>query len=79
MSQIKLSLLRKLQHEIGYQFTDVGLLELALTHKSVGTPNNERLEFLGDALLSAIVAEALFSRFDDVAEGVMTTAKRPFS
>lgn len=75
MQQIKSALLKKLQQGIGYHFNDTGLLELALTHKSAGSPNNERLEFLGDALLSAIVAEALFSRFDDVAEGVMTTAR----
>lgn len=75
MSQIKLSRLQKLQSDIGYQFNDVELLALALTHKSAGSPNNERLEFLGDAMLSGVIAEALYQRFDDVAEGVMTTAR----
>ena len=75
MARIKASLLKELQGKIGYQFDRADLLELALTHKSAGTPNNERLEFLGDAMLSGIVADALYSRFDEVAEGVMTTAR----
>ena len=75
MTQIKKDLLKKLQENIGYQFKDQSLLTLAMTHKSSGTPNNERLEFLGDSLLNTIVAEALFTRFDDVPEGAMTTAR----
>ena len=75
MTQIKKKLLDKLQQDIGYQFRDESLLELALTHKSAGQPNNERLEFLGDAMLKTIVAEALFRRHSDVAEGIMTTAR----
>ncbi len=75
MSQIKSTLLKKLQDDIDYHFRDGDLLELALTHKSAGMPNNERLEFLGDAMLSTIVAEALYMRFNHVAEGVMTTAR----
>ena len=75
MTQIKKKLLEQLQSDIGYQFQDHSLLELALTHKSAGQPNNERLEFLGDAMLNTIVAEALFRRHSDVAEGVMTTAR----
>ena len=75
MSQIKATLLRKLQDAIDFQFKDTELLELALTHKSNGAPNNERLEFLGDSLLNAIAAEALYTRFEDVPEGVMTTAR----
>lgn len=75
MSQIKVALLSKLQDKIEYQFSDISLLELAMTHKSAGSPNNERLEFLGDSMLNAIAAEALYSRFDEVPEGVMTTAR----
>lgn len=75
MSQIKATLLQELQQKIDFQFEDTDLLELALTHKSAGSPNNERLEFLGDSMLNAIAAEALYSRFDDVPEGVMTTAR----
>ena len=75
MAQIKVTLLKNIQTRIDYNFKDVSLLELALTHKSAGTPNNERLEFLGDSLLNAVAADALFSRFEDVPEGVMTTAR----
>lgn len=75
MGQIKNSLLTDLQKKLGYSFSDNGLLELALTHKSFSSKNNERLEFLGDSLLNTIAAEALFMRFDDVPEGVMTTAR----
>lgn len=67
--------LLQLQDRIGYRFADQSLLELALTHKSAGLPNNERLEFLGDSLLNLIIAEALYKRSNDVAEGVMTTAR----
>ncbi|MDG1938211.1 MAG: ribonuclease III domain-containing protein, partial [Pseudomonadales bacterium] len=75
MAQIKSNLLKGIQTRIDYVFKDINLLELALTHKSAGVPNNERLEFLGDSLLNTVAAEALFSRFDDVPEGVMTTAR----
>jgi len=75
VAQIKVTLLKNIQTRIDYNFKDVSLLELALTHKSAGTPNNERLEFLGDSLLNAVAADALFSRFEDVPEGVMTTAR----
>lgn len=44
----------------------------ALTHRSMGARNNERLEFLGDALVNLIVAEMLFERFPKADEGVMT-------
>jgi ribonuclease-3 len=48
------------------------LFEQALTHRSVGAHNNERLEFLGDALVNLIVAEMLFERFPKCDEGAMT-------
>ena len=41
----------KLQKNISYQFKNIGLLKQALTHRSVGKNNNERLEFLGDSIL----------------------------
>jgi ribonuclease-3 len=41
----------KLQKKINYQFKDINLLKQALTHRSVGKNNNERLEFLGDSIL----------------------------
>lgn len=56
----------------GYEFADATLLELALTHRSCGAPNNERLEFLGDAVLGLLVAEWLYRRFPGYSEGELT-------
>lgn len=53
--------MRRLQQRIGYRFHDGGLLERALTHRSLGARNNERLEFLGDAILGFEVADHLFA------------------
>ncbi len=55
-----------------HAFRDAALAELALTHRSAGQPNNERLEFLGDALLNAFVAELLFERDARADEGELT-------
>ncbi|MEZ5462185.1 ribonuclease III [Dokdonella sp.] len=57
---------------LGHRFSDSLLLEQALTHRSAGRRNNERLEFLGDALLNLIVAEAIYERFPKASEGEMT-------
>jgi ribonuclease-3 len=57
---------------IDYRFSDPRLLRLALTHRSAGHAHYERLEFLGDAILSSIVAQALFERYPKSAEGVLT-------
>jgi len=57
---------------LGYHFQQLDHLITALTHRSAGTPNNERLEFLGDALLSFIVAEVLYERFPAASEGQLT-------
>jgi len=54
---------------LGYTFRDPGLLESALTHRSAGGPNNERLEFLGDAVLNCVVARLVFGEFAEAAEG----------
>jgi ribonuclease-3 len=51
------------------------LFEQALTHRSSGAHNNERLEFLGDALLGLVIAEALWQRFPDADEGRLTRAR----
>jgi len=56
-------------HHLGYSFSDKNLLRIALTHRSFGTPNNERLEFLGDGVLDFVVAAALFHRFPELPEG----------
>jgi ribonuclease-3 len=57
---------------LGYEFTDSRLLETALTHRSSAGQNNERLEFLGDAVLAFVIAEHLYRRFPDATEGVLT-------
>lgn len=54
---------------LGHEFSDLKLLRTALTHRSFGTPNNERLEFLGDGILDCVIAAALFHRFPDLPEG----------
>ncbi|MBD5157362.1 MAG: ribonuclease III [Butyrivibrio sp.] len=71
--------LREFEKKIGYTFRDTGLLELALTHSSYGNEiyhdkhhNNERLEFLGDAVLEITVSEYIFEKYDTEAEGELT-------
>ncbi len=63
---------RRLYKAIGYTFTNEALLEQALTHRSAAKQHNERLEFLGDAILGMIVGETLFTRFPTVPEGKLT-------
>lgn len=63
------SLLNGLESAIGYRFRDPSLLEQAVTHRSYGRDHYERLEFLGDAALNAVVAEALFRVFPGLPEG----------
>jgi len=61
---------------LSHSFRDPGLLRLALTHASTGKPeNNERLEFLGDAVLDLVVAEELYERAPPLSEGQMTELK----
>ena len=55
-----------------HTFRDPALAQLALTHRSAGRPHNERLEFLGDALLNAWVAELLYEQFPRADEGELT-------
>ena len=57
---------------LGYTFQQTELLEEALTHRSVSVCNNERLEFLGDALLSLVIAEYLFQRYPKASEGELS-------
>jgi ribonuclease-3 len=64
--------LRKLERKLGYEFNDAALLEQALTHKSHGTPNNERLEFLGDAVLGDVIAHELYLQHQTLAEDALT-------
>ncbi len=60
---------QQLQDRLQYQFIDQTLLTLALSHRSCGSKNNERLEFLGDAVLGLIVSNFLFQRFPEAREG----------
>lgn len=62
----------ELARRLGHQFKDESLFELALTHRSCGKRNNERLEFLGDSILNFVVADDLFQRFPQAKEGQMS-------
>ncbi len=62
----------RLERRLGFQFHDRGLLKQALTHRSAGQHNNERLEFVGDAVLGMIVADQLYQRFAQANEGQMS-------
>ena len=73
------TLLKKLQQKIDYQFKDENLLFTALTHSSYANEHklhkihhNERLEFLGDAVLEVVSSDFLFKNFPDMAEGQMS-------
>lgn len=61
-----------LRDTLGYTPRDGALFERALTHRSAGTPHNERLEFLGDAVLGLITAQYLFERFAQADEGQLS-------
>lgn len=60
---------------IGHRFRSTELLQQALRHRSAGSPHNERLEFLGDALVNLVVAEALYERWPKADEGTLTRAR----
>lgn len=58
-----------LRKSLDFEFTDTGLLRQALTHRSASGANNERLEFLGDAVLDFVVSEVVFTAHPDAPEG----------
>jgi len=62
----------RLRANLGYAFQQPGLLEEALTHRSAAPRHNERLEFLGDALLNLVMAEYLFQRYPQASEGELS-------
>jgi len=70
-----------LEAGLGYRFQDAGLLRLALTHPSLahemggGQQHNQRLEFLGDAVLQLIITTRLFEQYPDLGEGPLTQAR----
>jgi ribonuclease-3 len=61
--------LKELEARLGHEFSDPGLLKLALSHASIGAHSNERLEFLGDRVLGLIVSERLYAEYPDIDEG----------
>ena len=75
------SRLADLEGRLGYKFREPQLLKLALTHPSVvhevpgPTPHNQRLEFLGDAVLSLVLTQELYEKFLNVSEGPLTKAR----
>jgi ribonuclease-3 len=70
--------LERCQQILDYRFKDLTLLDRALTHSSIKTPtcpSNERMEFLGDAILGMIISEHLFACFPEYSEGDLTKIK----
>ena len=63
---------KQLHKRLKYQFNDAELLHAALTHRSAGAHNNERLEFLGDSILNFVVASRIFHLRPDYHEGQLT-------
>lgn len=64
--------LERLQNTLGYQFANLDHLKQALTHRSAGTQNNERLEFLGDSILNFVIGKALYEKFPKADEGELS-------
>jgi ribonuclease-3 len=67
--------LEALQARLGHRFTDAALLQRAITHRSFGADHNERLEFLGDAVLNLAVSSLLYERFAVSDEGDLTRVR----
>ncbi|QHG92294.1 ribonuclease III [Coxiella endosymbiont of Amblyomma sculptum] len=67
-----MSTLDVLMRSLHHQFDNIELLRMALSHRSVGTPNNERLEFLGDAVLGFVIALELYQKYPKAREGELT-------
>ena len=62
----------QLLDRLGHTFSDIRLFEQALTHRSFGLEHNERLEYLGDAILGLVIAQALYERFTEADEGELS-------
>ncbi len=72
MGKCRSKKLIKLQQRINYEFKDPALLLQAVTHKSFSKQHNERLEFVGDAVLGYLIGSLLFSRYPDVREDALS-------
>lgn len=70
--KLKAAALQTIQQGLGHTFGDAALLKRALTHRSYSAQNNERFEFVGDAILNYTVAKMLFDAFPDVPEGQLS-------
>lgn len=68
--------LSQLEHAISYRFADKRLLGVALTHPSAGPENNQRLEYLGDAVLELCVSEKIYAMHPEMHEGAMTQLRQ---
>ena len=68
--------LSQLEHAISYRFADKRLLSVALTHPSAGPENNQRLEYLGDAVLELCVSEKIYAMHPEMHEGAMTQLRQ---
>ncbi|WP_127470512.1 ribonuclease III [Thiomicrorhabdus aquaedulcis] len=68
----RMAKLNALSKKLGYEYQNIDYLQRALTHRSVGSRNNERLEFLGDSLVNFMIADVLFHQFDRLPEGDMS-------
>lgn len=69
------NLIENFHKNTGYLFKDKALLTLALTHRSLGKINNERLEFLGDSVVNFVVGERLFLQFPQALEGQLSRVR----
>ena len=67
--------MQRLQQALGYAFRDPSHLRLALTHPSTKLPDNQRLEFLGDAVLEFCVSDMLYQKYPDLHEGELTARR----
>src|ERR1700726_515882 len=67
---------RWMQDRLGYEPRDLALFRAALTHRSASGANNERLEFLGDAVLNLVIAHHLYAAFPLAAEGDLSRSPR---
>ena len=79
VNKSRLSTLRNLEKRLGYKFRDIAILEMALTHRSfanensqLGISDNERLEFLGDAVLGLCISDLLIKKYTDLPEGTLS-------
>ena len=67
--------LHDLQHQLQHSFQNPALLQRALTHRSFSADNNERLEFLGDSVLSLAISSLLYQRLNDLPEGDLSRVR----